>query len=132
MKQSPAVAIALTHIDAWSRHEWDKTREMLAPDVHAFVASTQPEFGGSGVRELTGVDEYMAIKTRAAQLIEPGSVQVLSTVGDESGAIVTVTFRIGLGSGGTLVTMARACLYPIDDNRKIKEERDIFFVPSDK
>jgi hypothetical protein len=79
-----------------------------------------------------GVDQYMAGKTRAAQLIEPGSVQVLSTIGDESGAVVTVTFRIGLGPGGTMVTMARACLYLINDNMKIKEERDIFFVLSDK
>jgi ketosteroid isomerase-like protein len=129
MKDSPAVAIALAHIDAWSRHDWDKTRELLAPDVHALVASTQPNFGGSG-SEFTGIDTYMTRKMKAAQLIEPGSVQVLSTVGDQTGALVTVTFRIRLGLGATMVTMARACVYSIDDNRKIKEERDVFFVRS--
>jgi hypothetical protein len=28
------------------------------------------------------------------------------------------------------VTMARACAYVIDDNQKIKEARDVFFVLS--
>jgi ketosteroid isomerase-like protein len=129
MKDSPAVAIALAHIDAWSRHDWDKTRELLAPDVHALVASTQPQFGGSG-SEFSGIDNYMARKTKAAQLIEPGSVEVLSTVGDQTSAVVTVTFRIRLGPGATMVTMARACVYSIDDNQKVKEERDVFFVLS--
>ena len=130
--ESPAAAIALAHIDAWSRHDWDRTRALLAPDVHAFVASTQPEFGGGGVRELVGIDQYMVRKAKAAQLIEPGSVQVLSAIGDETGALVSVTFRIGLGPGGTMVTMARACLYLIDANQKIKEERDMFFVLGDE
>jgi ketosteroid isomerase-like protein len=128
MKDSPAVAIALAHIDAWSHHNWQKTRELLAPDIHAWVASTQPQFGGSGGREFTGIEDYMAVKAKAAQLIEPGSVQVLSAVGDETGAIVTVTFRIALRPAGTLETMARACLYLIDGNNKIREERDVFFV----
>jgi hypothetical protein len=129
MKDSPAVGIALAHIDAWSRHDWDKTRELLAPDVHALVASTQPQFGGRG-SEFSGIDNYMARKTKAAQLIEPGSVEVLSTVGDQTSAVVTVTFRIRLGPGATMVTMARACVYSIDDNQKVKEERDVFFVLS--
>src|SRR5450755_453792 len=94
MKDSAAVAIALAHIDAWSRHDWDKTRELLAPDVHALVASTQPQFGGS---EFAGIDNYMARKTKGAQLVEPGSVEVLSTIGDHTGALVTIAFRIRLG-----------------------------------
>ncbi len=126
-QNSPAVTIALAHIDAWSSHDWDKTKEMLAPNVHALVTSTQPQFGGT---EFTGIDKYMEIKTKAAQLIEPGSVQVLSTIGDEINALITITFRIGLGPGGTMVTMARACLYLMDVNKKIKDERDAFFVVS--
>ena len=93
MKDSPAVAVALAHIDAWSRHDWDQTRALLAPDIHALVASTQPQFGGRA-SEFTGIDDYMARKTQAAQLLQPGSVEVLSSIGDQSGALVTVTFRI--------------------------------------
>jgi len=35
-----------------------------------------------------------------------------------------------MGPGGTMVTMARACLYLLDEKRQIKEERDSFFVLS--
>jgi hypothetical protein len=45
MQDSPAVKIALAHIDAWSRHDWDKTKEMLAPNVHAVVTSTMHDTG---------------------------------------------------------------------------------------
>lgn len=128
MQISPAVTVALAHIDAWSRHDWDKTRELLAPDVHAWVTNTQPNFGRTV--EFTGVDEYMARKVKGAQIVEPGSVQVISTFGDESNALILVTLRIGLGPGGSMVTMARACLYSLDENKKIKEERDEFLVLS--
>ena len=125
MQDSPAVKIALAHIDAWSRHDWDKTRELLAPNVHALVTSTQRDLGGN---EFTGIDNYMVRKIKAAQLVEPRSVQVISTIGDERNALILITFRIGLGPGGTMVTMARACLYLLDENKKIKDERDQFFV----
>jgi len=127
MQDSPAVKIALAHTDAWSRHDWDKTKELLAPNVHAVVTTTMPNIGGS---EFTGIDNYMTLKVKAAQLIEPGSLQVIGTIGDESNALTLVTFRIGLGPGGTMVTMARACVYLLDENKKIKEERDSFFVLS--
>jgi hypothetical protein len=127
MEDSPAVAVALAHIDAWTHHDWAKTRERLAPNVRATVTTTQPGFHDA---ELIGVDSYMVPKTKAAQLIEPGSVRVLSAIGDESSALVTVTFQIGLGPGGTMVTMARSCLYLLDENQKIKEERDAFFILS--
>ena len=127
MQDSPAVKIALAHIEAWSHHDWDKTREPLAPNVHVWVTSTMPNFGSN---EFTGIDKYMELKVKAAQLIEPGSVQVIGTIGDESNALTLVTFRIGMGPGGTMVTMARACLYMLDENKKIKEERDSFFVLS--
>ena len=128
MQISSAVTVALTHIDAWSRHDWGKTKELLAPDVHAWVTNTQPNFGRTV--EFTGVDEYMARKVKGAQLVEHGSVKVIATFGDESNALILVTFRIGLGPSGTMVTMARACLCSLDDNKKIKEERDEFLVLS--
>jgi hypothetical protein len=128
MQNSAAVKVALAHIDAWSRHDWERTRELLAPNVHALVTSTQRDLGGN---EFTGIDTYMARKTKSAQLAEPGSVNVIGTIGDENNALVLCTFRIGLGPGGTMVTMARACLYLIDDNKKILDERDEFFVLSE-
>jgi hypothetical protein len=129
MQDSPAVKIALAHVNAWSRHDWDKTKELLAPNVHASVTTTMPGLGGS---EFTGIDKYMELKVKAAQLVEPGSVHVIGTIGDESNALTLVSFRIAMGPGGTMVTMARACLYLLDENKKIVEERDSFFAISSK
>jgi hypothetical protein len=125
MQDSAAVKIALAHIDAWSRHDWDKTRNLLAPNVHASVTTTVPGMGGS---EFTGIDAYMALKIKAAKLVEPGSVQVIGTIGDEMNALTLVSFRIAMGPGGSMVTMARACLYMLDEDERIKEERDSFFL----
>jgi uncharacterized protein YndB with AHSA1/START domain len=122
---STAISVARAHIDAWSHHDWDRTRELLAPDVHALVTSTQATFGTA---ELTGVDAYMEPKIRAAQLIEPGSVREIAAIGDERNAHVLITFRIDLGPGGTMVTMARSCLYLVDEDARIKEERDAWCI----
>ena len=127
MQDSPAVKIALAHIDAWSRHDWDETKTRLAPNVHASVTSTMPNFGTT---DFTGINKYMGLKVKGAQLVEPGSVQVIGTIGDESNALTLVTFRIGMGPGGTMVTMARSSLYLLDENKKINEERDSFFLVS--
>jgi SnoaL-like domain len=126
-QDAPAVAIARAHIEAWSHHDWEKTRELLAPDVHAVVTTTQPMKASA---ELTGIDAYMEPKIKAAQLIEPGSVHEISAIGDKSNALILITFRISLGPGGTMVTMARAILYLLDENKKIKEERDEYFILS--
>ena len=125
MRESVAVRVALEHIDAWSHHDWAKTQDLLAPNVRAVVTSIQPN---GDVREFVGIDDYMAVKVKAAQLIEPGSVEVLSAVGDERQALIAITFRIGLGPDGSMVSMARSCLSMIDTNQKIQEERDTFFV----
>lgn len=127
MQDSTAITIARAHINAWSHHDWDKTRELLAPNVHAVVTTTQPM---KAIAELTGIDAYMEPKIKAAQLIEPGSVHEISAIGDESNALILVTMRIGLGPGGTMVTLARAILYLLDENKKIKEERDEYFILS--
>lgn len=121
----PAVVLALTHIEAWTSQDWDKTKELLSPSVHTVVTTTLPDWTGS---ELSGIDNYMTPKVKAAQLIEPGSVRVISSIGDEKNALVLITFRIRFGPGGSMVTMARACLYLLDENNKIKEERDQFCV----
>jgi uncharacterized protein YndB with AHSA1/START domain len=127
MKDSPATKIALAHAEAWSHHDWNTTRELLAPNVHALVTTTLPN---RDTAEFTGIDKYMELKRKAAQLIEPGSLQVLSAIGDEHNALTLSTFKIAMGPGGTMVTMVRASLYLIDENKKIIDERDQFFVLS--
>lgn len=127
MERSAAVNVGLAHIEAWSNHDWDTTRAMLAHDVHALVTTTHPNLGGG---DFSGADEYMARKIRGAGLVELGSVQVLSAIGDERNALVSATMRIALGPNATMVTMVRACSYLLDENGKIREERDQFFLMS--
>lgn len=121
MKRSLAVQVALARINARSRDDWGTTRPMLSASVHAFVTTTYPKLDDS---DFTGVDEYMTRTTNRAQLVEPGSAQVLC-------ARVSATMRIAIGPGGSMVTTARSCLYLLDDRGKIQEERDQFFLMSD-
>jgi SnoaL-like domain len=127
MQDSTAVTIARAHINAWSHQDWEKTRELVAPNVHVAATSTQSMLPGG---EASGIDNYMERLIQTVQLIEPGSVQVISAIGDERNALVLETLRIGLGPGGTMVTLARASLYLLDENKKIIEERDEFCVLS--
>jgi hypothetical protein len=127
IQDATAITIARAHINAWSHHDWEKTRELLAPNVHAVVTTTLPM---RDTAELAGIDAYMEPKRKAAQLIEPGSVHEISAIGDERNALILITMRIGLGPGGMMVTMARALLYLLDENKKIKEERDEYFILS--
>jgi hypothetical protein len=80
--------------------------------------------------EASGIDNYMERLIKTAPLIEPGSVQVISAIGDERNALILETLRVALGPGGTMVTLARASLYLLDENKKIIEERDEFCVLS--
>ena len=118
-----AITIGLAHINAWSTRDWETTRALLAPNVHAVVTTTHPMRTGA---DITGIDAYMERKIQAAQLIEPGSTQVTSRIGDDRNALMLVTMRIGLGPGGAMVTLARAILYLLDENQKIVEERDAY------
>ncbi len=129
MQDSTAVTIARAHIDAWSHQDWEKTRALVAPDVHVAATSTQPTLPSG---EATGIDNYLERLINTVKFIEPGSVQVISAVGDESNALILETLRIALGPDGSMVTLARASLYSLDENRKIKEERDEFCVLSDE
>jgi hypothetical protein len=126
-QDSTAITIARAHINAWSHQDWEKTRELVAPNIHVVATTTQPMLPSG---EASGIDNYMERLIKTTPLIEPGSVQVISAIGDERNALVLETLRIGLGPGGTMVTLARASLYLLDENEKIIEERDEFCVLS--
>lgn len=127
MQDSTAVTIARAHINAWSHQDWEKTRELVAPTVHVVATTTQPMLPSG---EASGIDNYMERLIQTVQVIEPGSVQVISAIGDERNALILETLRIALGPGGTMVALARASLYLLDENQKIIEERDEFCVLS--
>jgi hypothetical protein len=122
---SPAVASAIAHAEAWSTHEWDAAREMLATDVHVTATTTQPIMEPT---DLHGVDEYMIGLRKFAEAVEPGSARVVASVGDERNSLILLTVRAAFVPGGPVVTLPAARLALFDDNGKIKDEQVVFFA----
>jgi hypothetical protein len=127
-QESSAVALARAHAEAWSNHDWDTARKMLAPDVHVTATSTQPIMNPT---DLTGIDDYMDGLIKFAQAVEPGSARVIASVGDERNSLILLTVRAALGPGGEKVTLPAARLALFDENQKIKKEQVVFFAVPD-
>ena len=127
-QESSAVTLARALVEAWSHHDWDTARKMLAPDVHVTASSTQP---GIKPTDLTGIDDYMAGLIQFAQPIEPGSARVIGSVGDEQNSLILLTVRAAFAPSGAKVTIPGARLAFFDENQKLKEEQVIFFAVPD-
>jgi len=123
--ESPAVAIARAHVEAWSNHDFDTARSLLADDVKVTATSSNPALPQT---DLTGVGNYMEGLTAYAQPIVPGSVRILASTGDDHNALLTLTMTMAGGPFGTGATAPCARLYVVDDNNKIKTEQVIFYV----
>jgi|SRR5579883_2695525 hypothetical protein len=127
MKQqdAPAIAVALAHIDAWSNHEWDRAREMLAPNVRVMTMTAQPTVTST---DHTGIDQYMEGLLNFAQAVEPGSAHIIASVGDQHNALILVAVQVDFGHGE--MTLQSARLYALDESKKIKAEQIVFSVLS--
>jgi ketosteroid isomerase-like protein len=125
MSESPALAIARAHIEAWSSKDYDKTRAMLAPDVHVTATST---FAAMQPTDLTGPDAYMQGLVAFADPIVPGSVRELGAVGDEHNALVLLDLEVAGGPFGQGVHAPCARLYQTDTGGQIKIEQIVFYV----
>jgi hypothetical protein len=124
-QESPAVAIARAHVEAWSNHDFDTARSLLADDVKVTATASNPALPQT---DLTGPDNYMEGLIAYAQPIVPGSVRVLASNGDERSALLTLTMTMAGGPFGTGATAPCARLYRLDDSNKIKTEHVIFYV----
>ena len=121
--ESPAVAIARAHVEAWSNHDFDTARKGLAPDVKVTATTTLPIMPAT---DLTGADAYMIGLTQFAQGVVPGSLRVIASVGDERSALLMLTVEADLG--GRRATLPAARLYLLDDDGKIKAEQVVFYL----
>ena len=122
-QDSPAVAIARAHAEAWSNHDWAKAREGLAADVHVTATTTQPTMPTT---DLTGIEDYMRGLTEFAQAVVPGSQRVIASLGDERNALLMLTVEADFGGGP--VTLPAARLYLLDEDNKVKAEQVVFFA----
>ena len=127
-QDSSAIALARAHAEAWSNHDWDTARKMLAPDVHVTASSTQPIMNPT---DLTGIDAYMDGLIKFAQPVEPGSARVIASVGDERNSLILLTVRAAFGPNGEKVTLPAARLALFDENQKLKKEQVVFFAVPD-
>jgi len=122
-KESPAVAVARAHVEAWSNHDFDAARSGLAPDVRVTSTTTQPM---PPAVDLTGADDYMIGLIQFAQAVVPGSLRFLASAGDERNALLMLTVEADVGTGKATLPGAR--LYLLDENNKIKTEHVIFYA----
>jgi len=120
MTESRAVALARSHLEAWTNHDLDSARGNLAADVE-FV---------SPASHLVGPDEYMDGARGLAQFarqVVPGSLRVIAAMGDERNALIMYQVDTEGGPIGAK-TFPSAQTYVLDDDGKIKLERIISYV----
>jgi len=123
---SPAVAVARAHVEAWSNHDFNTARDSLAADVTVTSTTTQPIMKDVN---LAGIDDYMTGLTQFARGVVPGSAHIIASVGDERNALLMLTVEADLGAGKATLPGAR--LYLLDENNKIKAEQVIFYAAPD-
>jgi len=121
--ESPAVAIARAHVEAWSNHDFDAARSSLAADVKVTATTTLPIMPAT---DLSGADDYMVGLTQFAQAVVPGSLRVIASAGDERNALLMLTVEADLPVGR--MTLPGARLYLLDETGKIKVEQVIFYA----
>jgi SnoaL-like domain len=128
LKESPAIARARAHVEAWSNRDFDTARTGLAADVKVTATTTgayPPD------TNLTGIDAYMGGLIAFAEGVVPGSLRVIDSVGDERNALLMLTVEAAFGPDGSRVTLPAARLYLFDEDGKIKVEQVVFYVGAD-
>jgi len=121
--ESPAVAIARAHVEAWSNHDFDAARSSLAADIKVTATTTLPIMPAT---DLSGADDYMVGLIQFAQAVVPGSLRVIASVGDERNALLMLSVEADLPVGR--MTLPGARLYLLDEAGKIKTEQVIFYA----
>jgi SnoaL-like domain len=124
-QDSPAVAVARAHVEAWSNHDFDAARDCLADGVKVDVTSTN---GTMPETRSTGIDDYMKGLIEFGQAVVPSSAHVIASVGDERNALLMVTVKAAFGTGAPELTLSAARLYLLAEDSKIEAERVIFFA----
>ncbi|HEV2140015.1 MAG TPA: nuclear transport factor 2 family protein [Candidatus Dormibacteraeota bacterium] len=120
MTDSPAVAFARAHLEAWSNHDLDRARSNLASNVEFF----------SPAGHLVGVDEYMDGPrglVQFARQVVPGSLKVIASAGDERNALIMYEVDTEGGPFGAK-RFPSAQTWVLDEHGKIQVERIISFV----
>ncbi|HSS62740.1 MAG TPA: nuclear transport factor 2 family protein [Candidatus Limnocylindrales bacterium] len=117
---SPAVALARRHLEAWTNHKLDAARDNLAPDVQFF----------SPAGNLVGIDEYMDAPrglVQFAKQVMPGSLRVMAAIGDERNALIMYQVDTEGGPFGAKI-FPSAQTWVLNESGKIQVERIISYA----
>jgi SnoaL-like domain len=119
MMESPAVAFARAHLEAWSNHDLEVARGNLASDVEFF----------SPAGHLVGIDEYMDAPrglVQFAKQVVPGSLRVMAAMGDDRNALIMYQVDTEGGPIGAK-TFPSAQTWVLNERGKIQVERIISY-----
>jgi SnoaL-like protein len=118
--ESRAVALARSHLEAWTNQDFETVRDNLAKDVQFY----------SPAANLVGIDEYMDAPrglTQFARQVVPGSLRVIAATGDERNALIMYEVSTEGGPIGSKV-FPSAQTWLLDDSGKIQVERIVSYV----
>lgn len=124
-QNSAAVAAAKSHVEAWSKRDYEAARAALAEDVRVTAIAADPNLPKT---DLVGVDSYMQGLVQFADGVVPGSTEVVEAVGDDKQALLRVNAKVTFGPDAPEMDAPGARMYLFDDNGKIKIEHVIFFL----
>ena len=122
MSDSPAVALARAHLEAWTNHDLDTARGNLAEGVRFY----------SPAANLVGIAEYMDAPRGLAQFarqVVPGSLRIFAAMGDERNALIMYEVSTEVGPMGSKV-FPSAQTWLLDENGKIQVERIVSYAAS--
>jgi hypothetical protein len=122
---SPAVAVARAHVEAFTNHDFATARNLLAEDVHFTLLNAEP--GRPNHYDGSGVEQFMELLTQQPPI--PGSAQFIASVGDERHALLLVSIKADVG--GVPLTIYSGRHYLLDDKGKIMTEHVIIFTHAD-
>ncbi len=120
MMDSPAVAFARAHLEAWSNRDLEAARGNLAADVQFH----------SPAAHLVGIDEYMDGPrglTQFAGQVVPGSLRVIAAIGDDRNALIMYQVDTEGGPIGSK-TFPSAQTWLLDESGKIQVERIVSYA----
>src|SRR5262245_39458678 len=112
-----AVDVAIKHFTAMCNGDHETVRGLLADDVHYVLITSIPGFPNP--HEGHGAEQFMEDAPRQSGL-DPESLQVLKSVGDDQQALILV--RVGAAFGPNVMTLLAARHYVLNGSGKVTNE----------
>ena len=122
--KSAAEALARSHVEAWSNHDWDAARKLLAEGIHGTVTSPQPTMPKT---DTVGIEDYMDGLIKFAEAVVPGSLELNGSIGDEHSALLLVTVKADFPGIGQVNISGGRC-YLFNEDNKLASEQTVFIA----